>query len=256
MVDALGSAPNQDIIRPFDNFTARVSESKSISNRKKRTSLVGNAPPTVDSLEASFTPFGESFKTFTQEPPLKPWVSADGATPSLTSTGTTLDTNPEEATVTSATPRSVASPTPSKTPSTSYFKRFKSRMNAYLQPGSSEKATEQIAAKQVTSSSTPKVNEKTTPRIVVEGSMDNYKEKNSSSPSMNIGSIRRLGRRSKDSRSSISDNEKDKASSKVSEEDPKTSSEPPASPGGRAGDDQSQRYAHGVLLHPIVEEDK
>lgn len=251
MVDALARAPSQDIIRPFDSFAPRPSDSKSISKRKNRVSLVGNTPPTVDAPEDSFTPFGDAFKSFAQESNLKPWVTAsDGATPSLTS-GTTLDTSPEEAAISSATPRNVTSPTPSKR-SGSYFKRFKNRVASYWQVDSSDRITEQRSASDP--AATPKAN--AAPKIVVANSMEIYGEKNSSSTSLGFGSIRKLGRRSRESRGSIAD---DKTAVKSAEGAPKVSLEPPSSPGANSTDDSqasAHRYGPGVLLHPIVEEDK
>lgn len=132
-------------------------------------------------------------------------------------------------------------------------------MASYWQVDSSERITEQRSASAIVNpAATPKANE-AAPKIVVADSMESYGEKNSSSTSLGFGSIRRLGRRSRESKRSIADAEKEKTAVKSTEGVPKVSLEPPSSPGATSMDDgqaSANRYGAGVLLHPIVEEDK
>lgn len=251
MCDVLTRPPSQDIGRPFDKFsppTSRASESNSIAKRRQRKSLVPNTPPTVNGIEGSFIPFGDAFKSFTEDPSLRPWATTpDGLTPSLTS-GTTLDTSPEDTIVREATPR-VLSPTPSKR-SGSYFKRIGHRLSTYWQSDSANNSSEDVASKSATIKEAP-------PKIVVAESTDDHKEKSPANTSLGFSSIRRLGRRSKDSRKSSSEEK----SEKKSEEDlqPEVPLDPPPVPPVlRPANDSpgsSSRYAHGVLLHPIVEDE-
>lgn len=293
----LNRPPSQDITRPFDSIpTHRLSDAKSGSKRKNRRSMVSALPPTVDTLGDSLTPFGDAFKSFVQDPQPSATTSIQrhpspsiSVIPSLTS-NTTLDDASVNTALVPADSRNLSpsnaqtvrdaetsrlsqlSPTPSNNRnkrSSSVFRNMlgviflKEKATTPKQPestgenGGTPTIRERRAAKTDTPPTTPGSSTITTPA---------FAEKNSSNSSLTrgLGSLRRLGRRSRDGPASpttatapVASEQNTKPAVTEASADHTDVLLPPAPVLADSGRNSpvSSKYSHGVLLHPVMEED-
>ncbi|KIM31823.1 hypothetical protein M408DRAFT_21032 [Serendipita vermifera MAFF 305830] len=277
----LNRPPSQDISRPFDNIPPpRLSDAKSGSKRKNRQSVVPILPPTVDTLGDSLTPFGEAFKSFVQEPqPSHPNPSSSpsiSVIPSLTS-HTTLDdasvntalSPPDSRNLSAsgaqtvhdaeAARQSQLSPSPSNPRNKSSSSVFKSMLGIVFLKNESPSIRER-RAKTETNSTTLGPSTIVTPA---------YEDKNASSSSLTrgLGSLRRFSRRSKEGPTSPTTPTVPVASEKNVKPAPAAVADkadegtdvllPPAPVVADNGRNSpvSSKYSHGVILHPVMEED-
>ena len=290
----LNRPPSQDISRPFDNIpNPRLSDAKSGSKRKNRKSIVPALPPTVDALGDSLTPFGDAFKSFVQEaqPPAAPAIHRHpspsiSVIPSLTS-NTTLDdasfnttlSPPDSRNLSASSAQTVRegetarasqlSPTPSSTRNkrSSVFRNMLGVVFLKEKANSKENASN-VRERRSTADEQPK---SPGPSTIVTPA---FAEKNGSTSSLTrgIGSLRRLGRRSRDGPASPTTATAPTATSEnnlaaaaapgngtVAEKDGDNVDEllPPAPVTADNGRNSpvSSKYSHGVVLHPVMEED-